>query len=304
MVKKKVAENNEKKDKKEETIDIDSLKEELNKYIDESIKRNFNYELEKSYKRTIRDKNLKILIKNIVITVLLLIIVYLVYILNANNYFDKFFVEENAKNNTEVIPKKDNNTPKVEDEKEEPKEPTLDDLKKEYAHLLDNIYINENSKYLKDYYDGNLTNELKEYLSTNLIDIDSLTVEDNYNVIESDTLKQCFDKKFIGEFTNKTFDYNDNIFRYISKIDSYITDKIINKNDTNIVKVITDIKIDNSNILITTTEGLVKDNKIYNIISNDEVSDYSPDLMIENTDKLNKLTYIFNKDNKLEKIEK
>ena len=304
MVKKKVAENIEKKDKKEETIDIDSLKEELNKYIDESIKRNFNYELEKSYKRTIRDKNLKILIKNIVITVLLLIIVYLVYILNANNYFDKFFVEENAKNNTEVIPKKDNNTLKVEDEKEETKEPTLDDLKKEYAHLLDNIYINENSKYLKDYYDGNLTNELKEYLSTNLIDIDSLTVEDNYNVIESDTLKQCFDKKFIGEFTNKTFDYNDNIFRYISKIDSYITDKIINKNDTNIVKVITDIKIDNSNILITTTEGLVKDNKIYNIISNDEVSDYSPDLMIENTDKLNKLTYIFNKDNKLEKIEK
>ena len=303
MVKKKVEEKVEKKNKEENIIDIDSLKEELNRYIDESIKKNFNYELEKSYKRTIRDKNLKILVKNIVITVLLLIIVYLVYILNDNDYFDKFFVDDKMMKSSEVVSSKEKNSIEIDNKEEEKKEPSLDDLKKEYAHLLDNIYINEKSKYLEDYYNGNLTTELKEYLSANLINVEDITIEDNYNVIESDTLKQCFDKKFIGEFSNKTFDYNDNTFRYISKIDSYITDELVKKNDTNIVKIITDIEVDDDDIIIKTIEGIVKDNKIYNVISNEEVSEYSNDLMKENSDKLNKLSYHF-KNGKLEKISK
>ena len=71
---------------------IEEIKEELNKYIDDKIKKEFTAELERSHKRLLREKNIKILTKNIIITFLLLIIVYLVYVLNDNDYFDKFFV--------------------------------------------------------------------------------------------------------------------------------------------------------------------------------------------------------------------
>lgn len=54
MVKKKETEKVVKKSSKE-TINIESLKEELTEYIDKSIKKEFISELEKSYKRTIRE---------------------------------------------------------------------------------------------------------------------------------------------------------------------------------------------------------------------------------------------------------
>ena len=78
MAKKKVEETEKKSVKKEEKINLDDIKKELSIYIDETIKKNMTLELEKSYKRTIREKNIKIIIKNMVITILLLVIVYLV----------------------------------------------------------------------------------------------------------------------------------------------------------------------------------------------------------------------------------
>ena len=145
MVKKKETEKVVKKSSKE-TIDIESLKEELMEYIDKSIKKEFIIELEKSYKRTIREKNKKIIIKNMFITGLLFIIVCLVFIMNKNDYFDKFFIEDNSKQ-VKITKNKEDKT-----NIEEEKEPTLDELKEEYSYLLDNIYINENSSYLSDYY--------------------------------------------------------------------------------------------------------------------------------------------------------
>ena len=301
MAKKKAEETVKKETVKNEKIDIDSLKKELNIYIDETIRKSINLELEKSYKRTIRDKNIKIIIKNMVITVLLLIIVYLVYVLNDNDYFDKFFVEESSRKATETVKKEEDNSSSLVEEK---KEPTLDDLKREYAYLLDNIFINEDSIYVKDYYDGRLTNGLKNYLTMNLMDIDSLTREEDYNVIENDEFKQCFEKKFISDYIGQTFNYNGNVFRYINKMDSYITEEIVKENTTNIKRVITDIKVDKDEIIISTVEGLVKEDKLYNIISNDEVSEYNEDNMLKNKDKLNKMVYTFDRNDKLLKLGK
>ena len=302
MVKKKTAEVEKKEVKKKENNDIDALKKELTNYIDESVKKSINLELEKSYKRTIRDKSIKIIIKNMVITVLLLVIVYLVYVLNENDYFDKFFIEESTRSK-EVI-KQDDIKEEESKKEEEKKEPTLDELKEKYAYLLDNIYINEDSTYLEDYYNGNLTDGLKSYLTMNLMDIDDLSKEENYNVIENDIFKKCYEKKFIGDYKSKNFNYNGNTFRYISKLDSYITDEVVKKNTTNIKRMITKISLENDNVIITTVEGLVKEGKIYNILSEEEVSEYSDKLMLEKIDKLNKVIYTFNKDDKLIKISK
>lgn len=299
MAKKKVEETEKKSVKKEEKINLDDIKKELSIYIDETIKKSMTLELEKSYKRTIREKNIKIIIKNMVITILLLVIVYLVYILNDNDYFDKFFIEDNNKQKSvEVIDKKTNKDEVVEEEKE----PTLEELKAEYGYLLNNIYINEDAIYVDDYYNGKLTNELKHYLAMNLIDVNSLSKEEDYNVIENDILKKCYEKKFIGEYSNQNFNYNGNTFRYINKLDAYITDNVVKENNTNIKRIITDVTIDGDDVIIATIEGLVKENKLYNILTDEEISEYSDELMLANAERLNKMVYTFDKDGKLIKI--
>ena len=291
MVKKKETEKEAKKTKKENT-DLESLKEELTAYIDKSIKKEFIVELEKSYKRTIREKNKKIIIKNMFITGLLFIIVCLVFIMNKNNYFDKFFIEDN---NTKQVKVTKNKEEKANNEEE--KEPTLDELKEEYSYLLDNIYINENSSYVSDYYNGNLTSELKNYLTLNFLDIDSFPKEDNYQIIDKESFVNEFEKHFNDKYQNKTFNYNGNLIRYINKLDSYLSDDIINKNTTSIIREITNIKLSDNKISITTTEALSYDNKLYNIITNEEVTDDINDIL-SYSDKLNTITYTF-EDNKL-----
>lgn len=293
MAKKKNEEPEKKVVNKKENIDIKKLKNELNTYIDEAVKKSMNLELERSYKRTIRDKNIKIIVKNMVITILLLIIVYLVYVLNENDYFDKFFVEDNKTNTSEVVNK---DTKENKKEENKPKAPTLEELKEKYAYLLDGIYINENAGYIDDYYNGKLTSELKNYLTMNLMDISDLSKEDDYNVIENDTFKKCYEKKFVGEYLTENFSYNDNNFRYINKLDAYITDEVVKENKTNIKRMITKIDVDGDKVLITTVEGLVKDNKLYNILTKDEVSEYSDKNMLENIDKLNRIVYVFEND--------
>lgn len=224
------------------------------------------------------------------ITGLLFIIVCLIFIMNKNNYFDKFFIEDNNTKQVKVTKTKEENTNTEE-------EPTLDELKEEYSYLLDNIYINENSSYLSDYYNGNLTSELKNYLTLNFLDIDSFPQEDNYQIIDKESFTNEYQKHFNDKYQNKTFNYNGNLIRYINKLDSYLSDDIINKNSTNIIREITDIKVSDDKVLITTTEALSYDNKLYNIITNEEISDDINDLL-SYTDKLNTVTYTF-EDNKL-----
>ena len=289
MARKKISDIDTKKvNKKEDNINIDLLKEELSKYINETIKKEFTAELERSNRRLIREKNIKIITKNMVITVLLLIIVYLIYVLNDNNYFDKFFIESN--NN--ISNRKDNNTIV--------KEKTIEELKEEYGYLLDNYYINESSSYIEDYYNGNMTSELKNYLTLNTINDLDISKEDGYSIIDEKTFKNQYKKLFDSNYENKSFDYNDNYVRYINKLDSYISDNEIKKIDTNIKREIIDIKVDNDNIIITTVEGLVKDNTLYNIISNEEIGEYNN--LLDNIDDLNKVIYTFDNREYLIKI--
>ena len=286
------------KDEVKESIDLSGIKEELTDYIDIQLKKELNAELEKSNKRLIREKNKKIFWNNVIIIILLAIIIFLLYLLYKNNYFDKY-LNNNAASNTVNVSKNVDEDDFIDKEKE----PTLDELKEKYANLLDNYIISENSIYIKDYYSANLSNELMLYLTLNRINFDDLTIYEDYNVIDEDIIKKEYESLFEDKYISVSFDYNNNKVRFLKKLNSYITDNILKKEESNIKREIIDIKVKNDSVIISTVEGLIKDNKLYNIVSNKEINSYKKDNLVSYKDKLNTVIYTF-KDGKLISLEK
>ena len=197
-------------EEKKEEIDVSKLKKELINYVDIQIKKGFNEEVEKANRRVIREKNKKIFVKNIVIILLLCLVIFLLYLLNSVDYFDKFFVNE--KEPTKIIYKEEN----IEPEKVEIKEKTFAELKEEYGYLIDKVVINENNEYIKDYYDGNLTSTLKKYIVLNNMDLETFIVDD-YCVIDNDVLENEYNKLFNDEYVSESFLYNNVKVSYIEK---------------------------------------------------------------------------------------
>ena len=219
------------------------------------------------------------------------------YILYHNNYFNKFFkdkteVKETVKQNTET--------------KEGEKKPSLEELASSYGYLLDIVNINNHTDYLNDYYSGNLTSELENYLALNTINLNNLTVEDDYNIIEEDKIKTAYTNIFSQEhkYSSKTFKYNGYNLRYISKLGSYISSEIIVPSSSEIVRQIISVEQVNDQIKITTVEAIVRDGLIYNILSNENIGVYEEGKLNNYEEVLNKITYTFDKDKKLISITK
>ena len=286
-----------KKEVKEEKIDLTDIKDELQVYIDKEIKKGFKGEIDKLNRKVINEKNKKIYFRDIIIVLLLLLIVYLLYLMNEVDYFDKYFISNNSRNIVE-----NNNNNKINEEKEVIiKEPTLEELKSKYEYLLNHIVISENCNYKDDYYSGNLSTNLKKYITLSNFDFESLVIDD-YSIINADDFKIEYNKLFDGEYTNDSFDYNVNKIRYIEKLNSYITNSILIKDISNIKREIINIEVNNNDIVITTVEGVVKDNKLYNVVTLNEVKNYKNDNISNYKDSLNIVKYVF-KDNKLIDIE-
>lgn len=287
----------------EEVVDVENIRKELKEYVDEKVNQTFIEELDKSNRKLIREKNKKIVWKNILIVLLLLIIGFLIYLLYSNNYFDKIF--NNNSNQIEEKEKKDNKEEEKDknDKKEEVKEPTQEELKKQYASLLDNYYVTDNSIYLVNFYDGNLTNDMMKYMTLNTFDFSTFTREEDYNIIKESTFKTMYERLFNADYNSSSFDYEDNKIRYVKPMESYMTSSILVREDSNIKREIKNIKLDGNEIIITTIEGVVKDNKLYNVITNKEIENYENDSLIKYEKDLNKLIYKF-KDNKLISLSK
>ena len=276
------------KAKNEENKDIRKLKDELCDYVDKQVKKSINDRIDNANKRLIREKNKKVLTRDIIIIILIGIITFLVYTLYTEDYFTKFFIKD-----SEVEKTINNNKNKEE------KEVTLDDLKDEYGYLLDEININEESKYVDDFYSAKLTDELKNYITLNTIDFDKISSDDGYSIIDEKTFKEKYNKIFSDKYTSVNFDYDGNEIKYIDKLSSYISNVTLEKKDSNIKREIVDISINNDEIEITTIEGLIKDDSIYNVLSDEEIDKYKDDTNLKEYEAdLNKVVYIF-KDNKL-----
>ncbi len=276
----------------EDKVDVETIRKELKDYVDEQVQKTFVEEIDKANKKIIREKSRRIVFKNIIILLLLLIIGFLLYLLFSNNYFDKYF---NHETNIVDVDKKEE-TKKEEPKKEEKKEPTLEELKKEYGSLINDYYVTDSSIYLMDFYDGKLSMDLMKYITLNSFNFQTFEKEDDYNIIKESTFKIMFNKLFDEDYQSSTFLYDDNKIRYVKPMESYMTESVLVRAENNIEREIKDIKVDGNTVIITTIEGLVKDNKLYNIITNKEVSEYKNDSLIKYQDKLNKLVYTFKHD--------
>ena len=264
-----------KKAEEKSELNVEELKSELKDYIRGEVKTSFNDELDKSYKRFIREKNRKIIFRNIIIILLLAIIGYLSYLLIKSNYLDNYIKSSSDDtNNTtkEVVEVEDTEA------KEEEK---LEEYIDRYSYLLDGIYINSESEYKKDYYNGNLTSELKNYITLNNIESENILLEDDYSIVSEDAFESTYKTLFSDEFTPKSFNYNDNYIKYISTVKSYLSSKVIEKKENDIERKISNIEVNNDTVKIRTIEVVNLDGE----------------------DSLVTLTYVFNKE-KLVSIEK
>ncbi len=272
--------------KEEEKIDIKKLEKDLKKYIDSQLVNNSSNELEKSNRRFIRGKNTRLFFKNITIIVLLLIIGLLVYLLYKEDFFDKYFCNNKCVNETIII---DAN---VSEENTTVKELSLDELIDKYSNLLDKVIISEGSIYIKDFYDGKLSQELKNYLAISQLNFNDFEIEEDYNIIDENNIKSSYEKIFNDEYNNISFDYDGNKVRYFSKLNSYVSDSLLKKSSSNIKREIINIRENDNKVIISTVEGIVKDNKLYDI-NNNEIGDYKKNSLNYYKDKLSNISYTF-----------
>ncbi len=266
-------------------VDIE-LDKRIDKFVTEKIKKEFIEEVNKANNRVIREKNKKLFVKNIIILILLCAIAGLIYLLYTENYFDRFF-----NNNNKTTPQQE--TVKENSGVIEEIAPSLDELKNEYASYIDPYILSDKSIYLEDFYQGNLTDEIKNYLTLNSIDFNNLETEDDYQMIDSKLISDVCSNLFDKKCKNVSFDYNGNKIRYFDKLESYVSNSILEREDTSIIREITNIETNKNTVTIETIEGLLIDNQISKIFPNEYIGEYNGDIL-SYTDQLNRVRYTFN----------
>ncbi len=288
MARKKIEEKETEKStkKSEEKLDLTEIREDLTNYMKDVINKEVSKAVEKANKKLIRHKNSIIIKRDIFIIILIIICLFLGYNLYKSSNIN---IDITSKKVTEKKVSKE-----IKEIEEEPN--TLEELTKNYGYLVDNIKISENSSYLKLYYKGELSDELKLYLSLNNLDDDKIVSEEESVYIDENDLKDKYNDIFDGEFVPKSFKYNDLNFHYLSSKSLFFADGKFEKTKSDIVREIINIEEKDNQILITTVEGLLKDSKLYNILSREQVKKYnSNDSLEKYKDLLTKMKYNFNK---------
>ena len=283
--------------KNNESVKTEKKNKDVDKYIRDAIEKEAKIAIENAEKRLIRHKNIVIIKRDIIILLLLCLYVYLVYNLYHSHYFDKF-LKSNSDNN--VVESVGSNESMETNESTESTE-TDGNLINEYGFLMDNIYISEKSEYIENYYSGNIDNKIKLYLAVNYLD-PSLISDEDIMYIDGEDLSDSYDKLFDEDINFESFKYNNCNITYLKKKNMFILDNKIDKS-TNIKREILDIKLNDNEITIITSEAVVKDNVIYNIVSKNAVSTkYKDGDLAKYKNKLNVMQYIFeiNDDNEYE----
>lgn len=275
---------------KEIDIDLSEIKDDLTDYMKSKIDTEVEKAVEKSTKKLVRYKNSIILKKNITIIILLIICAFLSY-----NLYKISNININVSTTKKSVQKAETKEQVKKEEKEESKENELENKKKEYKHLIDDIYINEDCEYIKDFYEGNLTDEIKLYLAMNNINEEKIVSEDDSIYIEEKDIKESYDNFFNSSFTPKSFEYNNLKLHYLSSKSMFISNGKFEKVKSNITKEIIDID-ESEDLVITTVEGIIKDDKLYNIVNEKEVKEYKKDDIEKYKDELTTLHYHFEKE--------
>lgn len=299
---KQVEEPKKKKKVTEEKIDVGEIKKELTDYMSAQIDKEVSSAVDKATKKLIRHKNIIIIKRDITILILLIICFFLGY-----NLYNLSNINIDITKTTKSSKKVSESVEAIDQEKTNEEENNLKDLTEKYGYLVDNIYVDEDSDYLKDYYDGKLTDELKLYLSLNNVQEEKIATEEDTIFLDENDLKEVYDNILDSDFNSKSFKYGNLNFRYLNSKSLFIADGKFEKQKSNISKEIISIDEDDNKVKIVTVEGLIKNNKLYNITSNTEIKKYnSKSNLSKYKNYLTKVSYYFNKidDNyKLTKIE-
>ena len=96
------------------------------------------------------------------------------------------------------------------------------------------------------------------YLDLNLIG------DEDLNYVDGEDLENAYNELFSEDVDFESFKYNNCNFNYLKKKNMFILDDKISRT-TNIKREIIDVKKDNDEITIITSEGVVIDKVVYNI---------------------------------------
>ena len=290
----------------ETSLDIEKIKLELVKYMKSQVDYQVKQEIEKTNKKIIKMKNKSIHIRTIIIVLLIVLSGYLCFQLYETGYFNKYFAKETEIKEVDNAPSAPSKEEKEEEKKEEQK-PSLEELKKQYAYLLNPINLSGNSNYLEEYYKGELTQELKLSIALANVKQSDIEFEDDMSFIEEKTLKNAYEAIFNDSYKGVSFLYNATSIKYSSTRNIYIAEGKLKISSNTIQKEIENIEEKDNQIILTTVEGYISEGKLFNKKTNEEIEKYDSKKSFNNyKDKLATVKYTFEKNNtsyKLIKIE-
>ena len=269
-------------------FNINDYKDQIDKYIKERVDKESASEAVKFYKKRIRNKNIAIFVEFIIILILIAsLVVGGIYLYN-DGYFNKYELKINRSE------KPTTNTDEQENEKTDEKKNKLSELVNKYSYLIVDINMDTKSEYLTEFYSGNLSTELKEYLAFQLIDKNYITTDNNSSYFDAQILKSAYKELFGEDIEYKDFKFNGAFYKYLRVNDMFIS-TTLSTTGNKIIKEITNIEEKDDKVIITTTEGYIKDNHLYNVLSKKEITDYKKDEKISKySKKLNIVKYTFN----------
>lgn len=276
-------------------INIKDYKEQIDKYAKERVEVETSSQTVKNLKKELHSKKVSSGIKTFIILCLLGCIGYGVYYLYDDGYFDEGVIRKDCSCSNKSDDNKVIDPDKKDDKKDEKKEESLSTLKTKYAYLLDGIIFDLNSNYTRDYYNGKLTNELKEYLAYKLIDKDDIITDDDSSYFELSDLETTYNMLFNEKLNPTSFKYNNALYKYLESKEMFVSNTKPNE-EKNITREIIDISVTKDDaIVITTVEGYVSENgKLFNILTNKKISSYkTKDSLSKYKNKLNIIKYTF-----------
>ena len=299
--------------KEEETKEVEvTIPVELDDYIKEKIDKEVNIAVSKAEKKLLKSKNISIFKRDILIVILIFFYVLLGYNLYNTNYFDKF-LSKYIRTNSNEIANKDNTNQK------ESKESTLENTKEiidkeklinKYTPLIKKISFYEDSSNIKDFFAGEFTDDVKEEIVFNSLKNNDFEKSSKVISIDSSKIKEIGESYFTS-FNLKDFNYNGVKVHYMEDLNSFVLVDNPLKEKNLISSQIIDVKEkkEEHKLNISVVHFVIKDNKLYNPESMEEIEGYKENKDInEFKDVLPKLIYIFDINDggiyKLDKISK
>lgn len=296
---------------KENLIDIKSLEKELDKYIedkkeelmnnltqkiDEQIEFRVNKRMKEEEKKILRGKNSKIIRRDILIIILLLIVGYFGYCLYKVDYFHirTIEIEPNTKDTNE-------NTEIIEEETKE-EENDSEYYIKNYGYLVDNLQIEDDdifNLYSKKITKENISNELKLKIAYKNLNTNRLLIDESNNTITFDNLDLLASaQKIFGEditLNDETFTYNNT--RFILFNNTYIGFKEESTKTNLIYKVINANENKDNLIFEVIVAKLLEDDKLVNNKGDIIIENYKNEDISEYQDKLSSYKITYTKEN-------